>query len=150
MYGALIALAIGVGDNPFLAKLNRARVHITHTGAPVSVVIVARTRDSEADEWEYKEVKYLPRRLMTSPREGRRVLVTLPTTLKSTTQLCVRHTPPLGDGAVQLSVSFQSCLWLRRPTSGASLTGKTSTVPDLRFVLPMGTPVASMSPKDHL
>lgn len=126
MLSTLLALAVGVQPNPMLQRLGRVRAYVMHQGPPVKVVLVTRQKDNLSDEWVYnEELKYLPKRLWTSPRKAKSVIVPLPTTSSRYSQLCVRYTPK-PSGPSQLLLSVESCSNLPRQTSEPSQTPTTS------------------------
>lgn len=126
MFSTLLALAVGIQPNSTLQRLGRVKVYVMHQGPPVKVVLVTRQKDNLSDKWVYnEELKYLPKRLWTSPKKARSVIVPLPTTSSRYSQLCVRYTPDKPSGPSQLLLSVESCSNLPGQTSEPSQTPTT-------------------------
>ena len=119
--GAIIlALALGIPANTTLSKLGKVRVYVMHEGPPIPVKVVLRHKETREGEWIYiEDLKYLPKRLKTSPR-GRSILLSIPPNLTRFAQLCARYTPKPSGASREVLLSVESCANLPRQTSELS------------------------------
>jgi hypothetical protein len=112
----LLALATSVFLTPSLSRVGKAYVRVSHQGPPMIVEVLVRTKGKVADDWEYLSAKTFPRVIRTN-KEGRRVTVQLPKSLKQFVQICAIS----GEQELQKGSSYgfqfrlESCANLPKP-----------------------------------